>query len=338
MKEMLLSVIMAVYNTEKYLPIMLDSLINQSFDEEEYEILCVDDCSTDSCREIIRNYAQKHKCVKLIENDVNHGASYSRNRGFLAAKGKYVYVVDSDDFVRPWSLRYIVDGMMEKGLKLCFFPMANVDFNAMPKLDVRTPMAAIVPLTHYTGGSPCERIVENEVLRRHNILNAEGIVGGEDSLWVFQINSYVSLSEMGQMSTTVYHYRRHDAQSTSNMRKSYPKIAHNMLKLALIYKDIYPRYEKEGAEKWVLKTIQSRKNECVTQMLFWVTFCDSCKGIDEWWERLRSNELLPISLQWRCFKTKRLGKTYVTKIAAFFTFSKLNCKIMNRLAGGRFKP
>ncbi len=91
------SVIIPIYNVEKYLADCLDSVINQSLNE--LEIICVDDCSTDSSLNILYSYAQKDTRIFILKNKNNRGQSYSRNKGLKKATGKYIYFLDSDDMI-----------------------------------------------------------------------------------------------------------------------------------------------------------------------------------------------------------------------------------------------
>ncbi|MCQ2958500.1 MAG: glycosyltransferase, partial [Candidatus Gastranaerophilales bacterium] len=88
------SVIMPVYNTEKYLRECLDSIINQTL--KDIEIICVDDGSKDDSGKILDEYAQKDNRIKVIHNK-NQGAAPSRNQGISIAQGKYLSILDSDD-------------------------------------------------------------------------------------------------------------------------------------------------------------------------------------------------------------------------------------------------
>ena len=90
------SVVVPVYNVEKYLRQCLDSLVNQTL--KEIEIICVDDGSVDSSKEIIREYIQKDQRVKLIAKEKNSGYGNSMNQGFDMASGEYIGILESDDF------------------------------------------------------------------------------------------------------------------------------------------------------------------------------------------------------------------------------------------------
>ncbi len=90
------SIIVPVYNAEKYLEKCLESLCNQSLVEKE--IICVNDCSTDSSLDILRRYESKGK-ITLIDMPQNGGVSLARNTGMASAQGEYVGFVDSDDWI-----------------------------------------------------------------------------------------------------------------------------------------------------------------------------------------------------------------------------------------------
>lgn len=91
------SVIVPVYNTEKYLRRCLDSLVNQTLDD--IEIIVINDCSPDNANKILSEYEKKYKNIKVIHNKTNKGIGYNRNLGIEKASGKYIAFVDSDDYV-----------------------------------------------------------------------------------------------------------------------------------------------------------------------------------------------------------------------------------------------
>ncbi|MEI0612236.1 glycosyltransferase family 2 protein [Brachyspira pilosicoli] len=91
------SVIVPVYNVEEYLKECLDSIINQTL--EEIEIICIDDCSTDSSYNILEEYAKKDNRIILLENKENMGVGYNRNIGIKKSQGEYISFIDSDDYV-----------------------------------------------------------------------------------------------------------------------------------------------------------------------------------------------------------------------------------------------
>ena len=97
MKEILISVIIPVYNVEKYLNQCLDSIVNQTL--KEIEIIVINDASTDNSLQIIHEYSKKYKNIKVIDNKQNEGLYNARNIGLKNAIGKYIGFVDSDDYI-----------------------------------------------------------------------------------------------------------------------------------------------------------------------------------------------------------------------------------------------
>ena len=91
-----ISVIVPVYNVEKYLARCLDSIINQTL--ADIEIICINDGSTDNSLEILNDYAKKDSRIKIIDQ-TNAGLSCARNAGMQIAQGEYIGFVDSDDWI-----------------------------------------------------------------------------------------------------------------------------------------------------------------------------------------------------------------------------------------------
>ncbi|MBQ7815737.1 MAG: glycosyltransferase, partial [Oscillospiraceae bacterium] len=100
----MISVIVPVYNTEKFLDKCIESISKQTFDD--FEIILVDDGSTDKSGQICDTWAHKDNRVKVIHKQ-NAGVSAARNNGIAAAKGEYIAFVDSDDTVSPDYLRLL---------------------------------------------------------------------------------------------------------------------------------------------------------------------------------------------------------------------------------------
>ena len=103
---MKISVLMPVYNVEKFLTQTLQSLAAQTF--RDFELIAVDDCSTDRSPEILHEYSAQLPSCRIIRNSVNRHVSASRNIGLRAAQGEYIYCIDSDDWLLPDCLEKMV--------------------------------------------------------------------------------------------------------------------------------------------------------------------------------------------------------------------------------------
>lgn len=126
------SVIVPVYNVEKYLEECVDSLISQTL--KDIEILLIDDGSTDFSGNICDRYAQKYENVRVIHKE-NEGQGKARNIGLLHVQGKYVYYMDSDDLLDQQALQFLYDEAEKHQLDVilfsaeCFSDETDIEFN-----------------------------------------------------------------------------------------------------------------------------------------------------------------------------------------------------------------
>nr|WP_321262371.1 glycosyltransferase [uncultured Sphaerochaeta sp.] len=104
------SIIIPIYNTQEHLEKCIDSCVNQSFNIESYEIILINDGSTDKSQIAIDKYVQEYENIQCIIQE-NQGLSQTRNNGIEIARGQYIWFVDSDDWVESYSL--------EKLYKIC---------------------------------------------------------------------------------------------------------------------------------------------------------------------------------------------------------------------------
>lgn len=111
MKKPVFSVIVPVYNVEKYLAECVDSILNQSFGD--FELILVDDGSPDNCPAICDEYAAKDSRVRVIHKP-NSGVSSARNEGIRAAAGEYILFCDSDDYYVAGALETVYNGLRDR--------------------------------------------------------------------------------------------------------------------------------------------------------------------------------------------------------------------------------
>lgn len=116
MRTPLISVIIPVYNVEKYLHRCLDSVIAQTY--QNLEIICVDDGSIDESGRICDQYAVRDARIKVIHQE-NQGLSAARNRGLDAAEGEYIAFVDSDDYILEGMYKKMLDKLLDYSVDLC---------------------------------------------------------------------------------------------------------------------------------------------------------------------------------------------------------------------------
>jgi len=140
---MLVSVVIPCFNAERYIRDCLDSLLAQEY--QNFEIVCVDDCSTDATLSIVKEYAQKDKRIRHYSLPVNSGsAKIPRDKAVSFSEGKWICNIDADDKVDPHYLQALVErqretgadvvttrmvGFNEEGKELFSVPSADSDFN-----------------------------------------------------------------------------------------------------------------------------------------------------------------------------------------------------------------
>ena len=118
----LVSIIMPAYNAEKYISESIDSVLNQTY--QNWELLVIDDCSTDNTANIINSYCNKDSRIKYVPQKLNGGAALARNKGIEIAKGKYIAFLDSDDLWRNEKLRIQIHYMISNN---CSFTCTYYD-------------------------------------------------------------------------------------------------------------------------------------------------------------------------------------------------------------------
>ena len=236
---MKLSIIVPVYNVEAYLLKCVASLLDQDLPASEYEIILVDDGSTDGSGARCDALAAGHGNVRVIHQQ-NRGLSGARNTGVAAAAGQYVLFVDSDDFLEPNVLGGLVKQGEEEDLDILRFNYQNVNeagdvFEpnkyAKPFVDFSEEVCDGVTFLNERLGYACyacQFIVKASILKESNGLFKEGI-WFEDVDWTPRI-----LLQAGRVASTtqiVYNYlfRAESISRTSDIEKKKKRISDQFL-------------------------------------------------------------------------------------------------------------
>ena len=245
-RETKISVIVPVYNVEKYLPRCVDSILSQTY--ENLEILLVDDGAKDSSGRICDEYAGKDPRVRVIHKE-NGGLSSARNAGIDAATGEYLAFVDSDDWIEPETYahmlklmekygaklvcagRYDVDGATgERNVGLCpskeecisaeemvgrLFLWDGCDSSACDKLYHRS----LFETFRYPEGKVCEDVPTTYRI----VLRAERAVLCDQPFYNYYHRPN-SISTDTVISEKTFHFSQHTAEIYPYIRENYPKI------------------------------------------------------------------------------------------------------------------
>lgn len=130
--KIILSIVVPIYNVERYLHKCVDSLLNQ--DLYNYEIILVDDGSPDACPRICDDYAAVHENIRVVHRE-NGGLSAARNSGIEVAQGEYIMFVDSDDYIEPNVLKGLLAQIERDNLDVLRFRLQYVN----PQYEVYNP-------------------------------------------------------------------------------------------------------------------------------------------------------------------------------------------------------
>ena len=124
----LVSIIMPLYNCEEYIAESIESVISQTYNH--WELIVVDDKSTDNSSIIVESYVLKDSRVKLVNLDTNEGPTKARNRAIKEANGRYIAFLDSDDMWLPDKLQYQIAFLNENNLLLTYSAYETMDENS----------------------------------------------------------------------------------------------------------------------------------------------------------------------------------------------------------------
>lgn len=177
---MKLSVIIPVYNVEKYIATCLESLVNQDIPASEYEIIIVNDGSTDSSEKIVNLYEQKHPNIKHLVKE-NGGPGSARNFGLKHAASDYIWFVDADDWIQKNCLNGLLDYVFTNDLDFCEFNYVEVvktEENIVGQN--RWLQGKVISNVDYISRlampyAPWNYIVRRQIIAANNLLFVQGI-------------------------------------------------------------------------------------------------------------------------------------------------------------------
>ena len=224
MEKTKISVIIPVYNTGKFLEKCLESVIKQSL--KEIEIICVNDGSTDNSLEILQDFAKKDKRIVVV-NQKNRGASPTRNKGLKATKGKYIYFIDSDDYLEERTmLEEIYNKCEENDLDMVVFDYYN-DFGNRKEYvkNIEISNDILINKEEYIkdlingkwGISIWGKLVKKDIFIENSIKFPENIFMGEDLLTSLKLVFFSK--KVGKLNKAFYNYVQHENQGTKITKK-----------------------------------------------------------------------------------------------------------------------
>ena len=229
-RDPFLSIVIPVYNVEKYLRNCIDSCLAQNAEQSEYEIICVNDGSPDHCGEILDDYAKQYPHIRVIHKE-NGGPSSARNAGIDIAAGQYIWFVDSDDFIgRDILLDIICVLKKEKCDELAVSAFAFHDGEEYD-FDVIQPSEKSTVYKDYLW----TRIYSLSVIRDNHVSFNPEVSYAEDNTFCTILKPYIKTRAIWNDKIAVFYRIREGSLSTTATEKrilSYIAASADMLRLA----------------------------------------------------------------------------------------------------------
>ena len=270
------SVIIPVYNVEEYLRECLDSVINQTL--KEIEIICVDDGSTDSSLEILKEYAKNDNRISVLTQENLH-AGVARNAGLAVAKGEYVHFLDSDDWIEKETYQEVLQDINSsdigifKGIRIDYKLMQKVDMTwlASPKLNgIYNTEALYKNLYNLFSPEIWNKLYKLNFLRKFN-LYFQSIISCNDVYF-----SYAALGLSQTLSvkqSMFYHYRFNTGKQITSIRQKYP------LNILYALNGVRKTLEKNGK---IAQLEESLQNAAVNDIVYSIKKCNSMQYISQY--------------------------------------------------------
>lgn len=259
----MISIIIPIYNTEKYLRECLSSVLKQTY--SNFEVLLIDDGSTDSVPYVCREFMQKDSRIRFYSQG-HQGVSAARNKALDMAKGEYVFFVDSDDMIAPVLLQRLYEQLEMRKVEMayCHYFISEVE-KEVASLKKKEEKAAewtlfdqdqLIEKCHETGvfcGIGGKMILKNAIgaLRFEN-----GLIAGEDTLFLYKLIqkriSAVCTSEK------MYYYRKHENNCSALKSKLEGVLSIESVVKRLAFRERQCGRE-ENARKWEVHYLNSLK-------------------------------------------------------------------------------
>lgn len=212
-----ISIIIPIYNAEKYINQCIQSILNQTF--QNFEIICIDDCSTDKSLEIVQSFSDQR--IKIIKNKSNLRSGYCRNIGIKYARGQYILFVDADDFCNIELLDKTVHAIKNDNSDICIFNISRFDTKANKIVQcfytIQTDLSVIdnsyANIFLLTTPGPI-KVFKKSFINDNNIVFSEKIHHSEDI--EFTILAIKLAKKISILHDVLYYYRLPQETLTNN--------------------------------------------------------------------------------------------------------------------------
>ena len=291
-----ISIILPVYNTEAYLEQAIQSVLDQTY--QNWELIAINDASTDGSLEILERYKKTERRVKLFDFEKNKGQGFVRNFGLNEAHGDYIVFLDSDDFLASKALEILNDNILKKpntevfvwGFTTCTAKgkKGKPNLPAKPKSKNGETHFQLGMLSR-KGCQPVAWVyaVKRSLIEKHDIKFAEGIYF-EDIIFSTQI--LWCAKKVGVIKKPCYYYRKHQGSITGKASKQ--KIddkftAHVLIKTFLEEQGAFGQYQGLYLIRFLTLCVRTSFNEYLA-----LPMKEKDKELDDYMDKIRKSNLL----------------------------------------------
>ena len=211
---MFLSFIIPIYNAEMYIKECLDSLLKQDLPSDEYEMICVNDGSTDKSLDILMNYKSEHSNIHVIDKE-NTGVSSARNIGLEAAIGEYVWFVDADDFIACNILSTLRSFSCENNADVIQFGAYTFSDKLSPEERIAYENGQLTPKSYANNVFVTRSIFKKSFINCHKIRFYKELRYSEDEVFICEVLSKHPVVK--QIKRVCYYYRYHAGSAISTV-------------------------------------------------------------------------------------------------------------------------
>jgi len=324
------SVIIPVYNTEKYLSDCVESVLKQ--DNVSLEIILIDDGSTDSSANICDTYAQKHDNIKVIHIQ-NSGPATAKNEGLKIAQGSYIALTDSDDRMEPLMLHKMVTAGYEHHADIVCCNYKQIDENGFLSHLNSTNKQYVLNheegLIHFFSKdkiySQCwTKIYKRQMLVKYNIVNDPGLRTDED--FIFNIRSFVHAKKTIIVDEPLYIYTyRENSLAHAYFKDNISQYIDNRIKRVTITQDAVQN-EETLIKEWSTVHIIMYYNELLGKVALFPDYYTD-KRIIEIIRQIKQNKQL-LNKHYRLCGFSKMGKLLISYLPAYLYMRYRKSRIM----------
>lgn len=251
--SMKVSIIIPIYNVERYIEECIASVAVQTF--QDFDIIAINDCTKDFSIEVLLGSAEKNNFPKeritIINHDKNRGLSAARNTGIKASRAEYVYFLDSDDTIAPDCLEKLVNHSL-CGRKQVDMVVGNYQFDGpelgCPHIEINKKQlnrSAYIKAYCKEQIYPMawNRLIRRDFILKNNLFFEEGLIH-EDTLWNFQILQHIKSVGIVKDYTYTYRVRQNSIQSDQDFERHFKANQYIVGKLSEIMFSCSLKYNK----------------------------------------------------------------------------------------------